>query len=124
MKSTIKDVDSYIKQFDEKKQMLLQELRKLILDTVPEAEEKIAWGAPTYYLNGYLIQFAVCAHHLGFYCTPTAIDHYKEELKGIPCNNKNTVQLAYDKPLPEEIIRKLILFRVEENNLKMQDSQK
>lgn len=122
MKSTIKDVDSYIQQFDNDKQVLLQQLRRLIFETVPNVEEKIAWGAPTYYLNGYLIQFAVCAHHLGFYCTPTAIEHYKEELKDIPYNTKNTVQLAYDKPLPEDLIRKLILFRVEENNIEKQDS--
>lgn len=121
MKSTIKDVDSYIQQFDKDKQVLLQQLRRLIFETVPNVEEKIAWGAPTYYLNGYLIQFAVCAHHLGFYCTPTAIEHYKEELKDIPYNTKNTVQLAYDKPLPEDLIRKLILFRVEENNIEKQD---
>lgn len=121
MKSTINDIESYIKQFDEEKQMLLQELRKLILDTVPEAEEKIAWGAPTYYLNGYLVQFGVSAKHLGFYCSPAAIEQYKNEFNGISYNNKNTVHLAYDKPLPKDLIRKLIMFRVKENN-KMQDS--
>lgn len=115
MKSTIKDVTAYIQQFDKDKQAILNTLRSLIFQTVPQAEEKLSWGVPTYYLNGYLIQFAAYERHLGFYSSPAAIQHCKSMLDGIPFNNKNTIQLDYQKPLPADLIRELILYRVSEN---------
>ena len=72
MKSTIKDVTAYIQQFDKDKQAILNTLRSLIFQTVPQAEEKLSWSVPTYYLNGYLIQFAAYERHLGFYSSPAA----------------------------------------------------
>ena len=115
MKSTIKDVTAYIQQFDKDKQAILNTLRSLIFQTVPQAEEKLSWSVPTYYLNGYLIQFAAYERHLGFYSSPAEIQHCKSMLDGIPFNNKNTIQLDYQKPLPADLIRELILYRVREN---------
>ena len=115
MKSTNKDVTAYIQRFDKDKQAILNTLRSLVFQAVPQAEEKLSWGVPTYYLNGYLIQFAAYEHHLGFYSSPAAIMHCKSMLDGIPFNNKNTIQLDYRKPLPTDLIRELILYRVSEN---------
>lgn len=113
----MKTVDEYINDFENpiKDQLII--LRNIIKETIPDVEEKLSWGAPTYYYHGYLIQFAGYKKHIGFYTTPSTIEKFKEELKGYKTNSKNTTQFPIDKPLPTELIKKMILFRVEENNL-------
>ncbi len=54
----INSVDEYILQFPNEVQEILQELRRLVKDTAPEAEEKISYQMPTYYLYGNLVHFA------------------------------------------------------------------
>ena len=112
----MKTVDEYINEFESPIKEQLTILRNIIKETIPDVEERLSWGAPTYYYHGYLIQFAGYKKHIGFYTTPTTIKKYKEELKEYKTNNKNTTQFPINKPLPTELIKKMILFRVEENN--------
>ena len=101
-------VDEYINSFYQQIQINLIKLRKIIKETAPEAQEKISWGVPTYFQDGFLVQFAAYKKHIGFYTSPQTIDNYKT-------NNKNTVQFMFEQELPVELIKKMVLFKIEEN---------
>ena len=108
------DITEYIEGFEPPVQAYLLEMRRIILDTIPECTEKIAWGAPAYYLNGYLLQIAANKKHLGFYTSPGTLEEFMEDLAVYKTNKKNTVQFPYDTKLPEALIRKMIQFRKKE----------
>ena len=91
-------------------------MRNAIREAVPEASEKIAWGAPTYNQNGFLVQFAGYKKHIGFYCSPAAISSFKEELLNYKTDEKNTIQFPLDKELPLELVKRIVLNRIEENS--------
>ena len=108
-------VDEYIASYPNDIQSQLNELRTIIKNTSPEIEEKLSWGAPTYYYHGYLLQFACGKKHLGFYTTPTTIKYFQEELKPYKTNAKNTTQFPLGNELPKALIEKMVLFRIKEN---------
>jgi len=107
-------IDEYISQFPKEVQKKLQELRKVIREAAPQAEEKISYKMPTFYLRGNLVHFAAYSGHIGFYPAPSGIEAFKEELAGYK-TSKGAIQFPVDEDLPLELIRKIVLYRVEEN---------
>ena len=107
-------IDEYISQFPKEVQKKLQELRKVIREAAPQAEEKISYMMPTFYLKGNLVHFAAYSSHIGFYPAPSGIEAFKEELAGYK-TSKGAIQFPIDKELPMYLIRKIVLYRVEEN---------
>ncbi|MBN2862526.1 MAG: DUF1801 domain-containing protein, partial [Bacteroidales bacterium] len=75
---------------------------------------KISYQMPTFYLKGNLVHFAAYRKHIGFYPTPSGIEAFSEELKGYKWA-KGSVQFPLDKPIPYEIVRRIVEFRVAEN---------
>lgn len=115
--NNINALEEYILHFPPEVQGILQELRRLIKETAPEAEEKISYGMPTFYLHGNLVHFAAHKNHIGFYPTPTGIEAFKDELSNYK-GAKGSVQFPIDKPMPLDLIRKIVDFRVSENKNK------
>jgi uncharacterized protein YdhG (YjbR/CyaY superfamily) len=108
-------VDLYISQFTPDIQDKLVKLRALIKETAPQAEETIAYQMPTYRLNGNLVHFAAFKNHIGFYPTPSGISAFQEELaeyKGA----KGSIRFPHHKPLPYNLIRKIVEYRVAESS--------
>jgi uncharacterized protein YdhG (YjbR/CyaY superfamily) len=107
-------IDEYIATFPENVQDILQEIRKVIREAAPEAEETISYSMPTFKLNGNLVHFAAYENHIGFYPAPSGIEAFKEEL--LPYKGgKGSVQFPIDKPLPLDLVEKIVIFRVKEN---------
>jgi len=107
-------IDQYLEQFAPPARAVLDELRTFIRTTVPDASETMSYGIPTYDLNGkHLVHFAGWKHHIGFYPVPTGIEAFKDEL-AVYKTSKGAVQLPYDKPLPIELIGRIVRFRVAE----------
>lgn len=69
---------------------------------------------PTFFLQGNLVHFAAVKTHVGFYPVPSGIEKFKEELSHYK-GGKGSVQFPLDKPMPLDLIRRIVLFRVEEN---------
>lgn len=115
MRSTA--VDGYIASHPEPVRKRLCEMREIIRAAAPDAEERMAYGIPTLYLNGNLVHFAGYAGHIGFYPAPSGIAAFKAELKKYT-HSKGAVQFPLDKPLPTALIKKIVRFRVEENTKK------
>lgn len=107
-------IDEYIATFPPETQKLLTEIRKIIAQAAPEATEKISYAMPTFYLKGNLVHFAGYKNHIGFYPAPSGITAFQEELSGYK-NSKGAIQFPLDKPLPQELISRIVKFRAEEN---------
>ena len=113
-KTTPKNIDAYIANFPKDVQEILSELRATIRDAAPEAEETISYQMPTFRLKGNLVHFAAYKNHIGFYPTPSGIENFKKELS-LYKGAKGSVKFPIDKPLPFDLISKIVKFRVAEN---------
>ena len=112
-----KDIDEYIAGFPKEIQKLLEQIRNTIKQAAPEAEEAIKYAMPTYVLNGNLVHFAAFKNHIGFYPVPSGIEAFKQELS-VYKGAKGSVQFPLDKPMPLDLISKIVKFRVKENFVK------
>jgi uncharacterized protein YdhG (YjbR/CyaY superfamily) len=107
-------IDDYIKSFSVDTQKILEQIRETIKISAPGAQETINYGIPTFTLNGNLVHFAAFTSHIGFYPTPSGISAFKTDLSAYE-NAKGSVKFPIDKPMPLELITKIVQFRVEEN---------
>ena len=113
-KKVFNTMDEYIANFPEEVQKILQELRAVIKAAAPEAEERISYQMPTFALKGNLVHFAAYKNHIGFYPAPRGIQAFKQELS-VYEGGKGSIRFPIDKPLPYELISKIVKFRVAEN---------
>ena len=116
-RSAAKSIDEYIAEFPPETRKVLAEVRALIKASAPGATEKISYGVPTFDLNGNLVHFAGYKNHIGFYPGASGIAAFKEEIK-IYKNAKGSVQFPLDQPMPMDLIRRMVEFRVQENTSK------
>ncbi len=113
----VNTIDEYIAQFSSDMQKKLQQVRETIRAAAPEAQEKISYQLAAFTLNGNLVYFGGFKDHIGFYPIPSGIEAFKEELSKYK-QGKGSVQFPLDQPLPLDLIRRIVLFRVEENKRK------
>lgn len=113
-KIPVQSIDKYIQKFPSEAQEILKNIRKVIKESAPDAEEKMSYQMPTFALYGNLVHFAAYKNHIGFYPTPSGIDAFKQELSEYK-GSKGAVQFPFEKPIPYELISKIVKFRVNEN---------
>lgn len=111
------DTDSYINSFSPSTQKLLQQVRETIKKAAPNAQEVISYSMPAFKYKGMLVWFAGYAHHIGFYPGASGIAAFKLEF-GTYKNAKGSVQFPLDKPLPLDLITRIVQFKVSENEEK------
>jgi len=108
-------IDMYIASFPDDVREILKRIRHLVLKYAPEAEESITYGMPAYKTNGKpLVYFAAFKNHIGLYATPSGHSAFEEELS-VYKRGKGSVQFPLNKPIPYDLIRRIIEFRVIEN---------
>lgn len=110
-------IDEYIAQYPLEVKTILVKLRDTIRKVAPDARETIRYGIPTFTLNSNLVHFAAYKSHIGFYPAPSGIEKYKTELSAYKLS-KGTVQFPMDKPIPYDLIARIVAFRVSENQAK------
>ena len=108
-----KNVDAYISVFPEKTQLLLNQLRAAIREAAPMSEEVISYQMPAYKWNGILVYFAGYDNHIGFYPGASGIQTFMNELSAYH-TSKGTIRLPIDKPIPTELISRIVSFRLKE----------
>lgn len=113
----VTNIDQYIDNFPEATQLLLHQIRNSIKEVIPEAEEVIKYGMPTYQLHGNVVHFAAYKNHIGFYPASSGIAAFKSELS-IYKGAKGSVQFPLDRPLPLQLVQSITLFRAKENTEK------
>ncbi len=107
-------IDEYILQFSPEVQEILKTIREVIKEAAPDAEEKISYQMPAFAFHGILVYFAAFKNHIGFYPTGSGISAFKQELSGFK-GGKGTIQFPLGKPIPYELISRIVKFRVAEN---------
>ena len=112
-----KSIDDYISGFPVEVQELLRKIRLKIKESAPGAEEAISYGIPTFKLNGNLVHFAAFKNHIGLYPTPSGLEEFEKELSSYK-QGKGSVQFPLDKPLPLDLIGKIVEYRVRKNTEK------
>lgn len=113
-KTAPKNIDEYIAGFPAEVQAILQKIRTTIRKAAPGAEEKISYQIPSFALHGNLIHFAAFKKHIGLYPAPRTVAKFKHELSAYE-GGKGTVQFPLDKPIPFDLIKRIVQFRVERN---------
>lgn len=107
-------VDEYLAAFTGNVREMLDTLRRTIKEAAPAAEEKISYQIPTFWLRGNLVHFAAFTRHVGFYPGPSAIVAFQDELAPYD-TSKGAVKFPLDRPVPVELVRRMVQFRAGEN---------
>jgi uncharacterized protein YdhG (YjbR/CyaY superfamily) len=114
-RSTATTIDEYIAGFPAETQEVLREMRQLIRETAPAATEAISYAIPTFDLGGrHLVHFAGYERHVGFYPTSSGIAAFRTELAEYK-HAKGSVRFPLAEPLPRDLIRRMVAFRVAES---------
>ena len=108
------EIDDYIAGFPTAAKKQLKDMRAIIKENAPDAQELISYGMPAYKLHGMLVYFAGYKAHIGFYPTPSGTKKFLQKMKYFKCS-KAAVQFPIDQPLPKDLIKEIIVFRINEN---------
>jgi uncharacterized protein YdhG (YjbR/CyaY superfamily) len=112
-KKQFTSIDEYIGTFPEDVQEVLEQIRQTVKAAAPDAVEAISYQIPTFKLNGNLVHFAAFTNHYGFYPTPAAIEEFEEEL--VPYKGaKGSLKFPKDKPIPLDLVTRIVEYRVQE----------
>ena len=109
------EFESYFAQFSNQSQLQLKEVYETCKELLPEAAEKISYGMPCFSLKQNVVYFAAFKNHIGFYPTASGVKAFESELVGLKFS-KGAIQFPLDKAIPKELIRKIVLFRLDEIN--------
>jgi len=112
--STPRNIDEYIAGFPHDVQEILEKIRMAIRKAAPDAEETIKYQIPTFTLKGNLLSFAAYKKHIGFYPAPAGNEKFRNELS-VYRAGKSSVRFPLDKPIPFNLISRIVKFRVNEH---------
>lgn len=114
---TAASVDEYIAAAEPTMKKALKDIRKTIKSTAPKAEEVISYQMPGYKYHGMLVFFAAWKNHISLYPAPWGADALKKEMSAYE-GSKGTIKFPLDKPMPLALIKKMVKYRMKENELK------
>lgn len=119
-KKNITTFEEYFADYPAVKVEALQKLRQFIRRIVPEATETISYGMPMFKWNGMLVGIAAFKNHCSFFpCTGSFPKDLQAEVAPY-MSGKSTIQFQPEKPLPDELIEKIVRYRMSVNEQKMQ----
>lgn len=112
----LSNVDDYIKEYKPEIRGKLEEIRQTIKKVLPDAKERISYNMPSFWFHGNLVYYGAFKNHIGFYpASMTVFEKFKDELKIYKQSGKGTIQFPYDKPIPLELIKRIVQLRAKEN---------
>jgi uncharacterized protein YdhG (YjbR/CyaY superfamily) len=118
-KSGFASIDEYLLSQDEEARKRLDLICKVIRDAAPNAEGRISYDMPAFFYKGRLVYFCAFKKHIGFYpASMTVFDTFRDELKGFKQSGRGTIQFPHSADLPLGLIKKIVEFRIKENERK------
>jgi uncharacterized protein YdhG (YjbR/CyaY superfamily) len=115
--SKFETVDTYFASLDADTKTIATQIRETIKKAAPEAEEVISYQMPAYKYKGMLVYFAAWKSHIGFYPVTTAIKAFDKDLSNYEVS-KGTIKFPFSKPIPLDLISRIVKFRLKENEEK------
>lgn len=108
-------VDDYLAALPPKQRKALESLRRWIKSAAPKATEGISYQIPTYKHQGMLLSFAVFKNHLSLFGANSEFRRqFAKELKDFE-QDTGTIRFTPEKPLPAELVKRIVKARVAEN---------
>lgn len=115
MEQEFATVDEYIESFEPDVQKCLRDVREAMLNSVPNAEEKIRYGMPAVILNGrYALHYAAWRNHIGMYPVDRAEEPLESEIAPYRAG-KDSVNFPYNKPIPLDLIERIAAFMLKQH---------
>ena len=118
-----KTVDEYFSVLPARAKAHMTDMRTTIKKAAPHAEELISYNMPAFKFQGMLVYYAAHAEHIGFYPVSSAIRAFEKDLVKYE-RSKGTIRFSLDKPIPINLVSKIVKFRVKENAEKTIAKQK
>jgi uncharacterized protein YdhG (YjbR/CyaY superfamily) len=112
------EFETYFAAFPQQTKDMLLEMYDIVKAVLPEAQEKISYGMPCFYQKQNVVYFAAFKNHIGFYPTASGVKAFENELVGLKFS-KGAIQFPLDKAIPEKLIQKIVLYRLEEIETKL-----
>jgi uncharacterized protein YdhG (YjbR/CyaY superfamily) len=113
-KKTVNTIDDYIGQFSPEVQDRLRAVRNAIREAAPDAAEKISWQMPTSHQHGNVVHFAAFKDHISLFPGASGVEAFADRLAGFK-TSKGTIQFPHGQPLPLELVKEIVQYRVAEN---------
>jgi uncharacterized protein YdhG (YjbR/CyaY superfamily) len=114
-KKNYNTIDDYMSYLPEDNLLALEHIREMVRTLVPQAEEVISYQIPTFKYHGTLVGFAAFKNHCSFFtCDGSTVEKFKDELKGFDYV-KSGIHFTPDKPIPDDLLERIIMLRVVEN---------
>ena len=104
-------IAEYIRAAPREGQPHLRRLYAILKSVAPEAEEAIKWGTPFFVEPRFVFAFSAHKAHCNFAPTPAALEAFRKELARHK-TTRNYLQIPYDEPLPEALVRKIARYRL------------
>ncbi|MEJ5184471.1 MAG: DUF1801 domain-containing protein [Rectinemataceae bacterium] len=118
-KPMLPEIETYFSSFPDEVRQRLHTIRNLAFELVPDATEAIKYRMPTIIWHGNFLHYAAYERHIGLYPLPGVLEALKDELKAYK-TGKGSIQFPHDRPLPLELIRRIMLLRLEERKRGLQ----
>ncbi len=112
-KKTYQNIDQYIADYSEEVGEILNQIRRCIKEAAPKAQEVISYNMPAFKQSKVLVYFAAFKNHIGFYALPSGNMAFQQELSKYKVG-KGSIQFPLNQPMPFELIRLMVAFRVKE----------
>ncbi|MBQ3373375.1 MAG: DUF1801 domain-containing protein [Oscillospiraceae bacterium] len=109
-------IQEYIHTQDSTIQPRLLAIYDTIRTAIPDAQERLSWGMPTFWKGRNIIHFASAKKHIGLYPGPEAIEAFADQLAGYK-TSKGAIQLPNSKELPMELIAEIARWSFEKNSI-------
>jgi uncharacterized protein YdhG (YjbR/CyaY superfamily) len=113
------DIDGYLADLEEPKRSTLEEMRRRILEVVPEAEQALSYSVPAFKVEGRVIAgLAAFTNHLSYLPhSGSVLAQLSDELSGFD-QTKSALHFAIDQPLPRHLVKRLIATKLRESGLR------
>jgi uncharacterized protein YdhG (YjbR/CyaY superfamily) len=105
-------IADYIRAAPREGQRHLRRLYAILKRVAPQAEETIKWGIPFFVQPRFLFAFSAHKAHLNFATAPAALKAFRKELAKHKTTAKGLLQIPYDQPLPEDLVRNIAKYRL------------
>lgn len=109
------DVDRYLAGLDDQKRATLEEMRRRILEVIPDAEQGLSYAVPAFKVEGRVVAgLAAFRSHLSYLPhSGSVLAALSERIRGYT-KTKSALHFPVDTPLPRDLVRELIEIKLRE----------